>query len=507
MTLKKHISSILLLFIPFLALSFMVYLSYDDAVLKPTSYVRIAISSVISIYFYHLILFLIKSRILRCISVVTLSFFYTLLFSSYVKYGSFSVGMIASIWETNINESFEFFNSHSFVVEMMFFIIISSPFIIIIFKIEDFLDNKRIYLCSSVIVIIVSLISFVRYLYAPAYEIKGFERFAEIFGGIPKMLSLAVQTKELLDSESIPITSKWNLIEGADDSYNYVIIVGESVQQKRFSESINKIDSEKVNGWKIYTNAIAPATQTRYSVPRLLSLNNIDNLYYGLNIIDLAKESGLKTHWYSNQARVGEDDTPVTRIAMRADQYNFHNLDYSLTKNDFVLIDDLSQGLEQQPNGNLFILHMIGSHFDFCYRVGLLRATPDLQSKCYDKTILELVSFINKVKETVSHDKYKIIYVSDHGLTSIDEPPFLTHGVGKQFSTDAVNTPLIFIESATERHSVEYDNKEYFLRDLPHTLGAWLNVSAKELNSDAEIDSVVNQDRFVIDSGDIRFLQ
>ncbi|MFL0979378.1 hypothetical protein ACJO1P_28555, partial [Vibrio parahaemolyticus] len=94
---------------------------------------------------------------------------------------------------------------------------------------------------------------------------------------------------------------------------------------------------------------------------RLLSLNDIDNLDYGVNDIDLAKESGLKTHWYSNQARVGEHDTPITRLAMRADEYYFHSLDYTLARNDFVLIDEMSEGLNQQPKGNLFILHMIGS--------------------------------------------------------------------------------------------------------------------------------------------------
>lgn len=359
---------------------------------------------------------------------------------------------------------------------------------------------------SSIIAVISFMVVFVKYVHSPVYEVKGFTNLANELDGVPRFLSQAIKTKELLESESTPITSEWNLIEDADDSYNYVIIVGESVQQKRFSTSISKVESEKIKGWKMYTNAIAPATQTRYSVPRLLSLNDIDNINYGLNVIDLAKESGLKTHWYSNQARVGEHDTPITRLAMRADEYHFHNLDYSLAKNDFVLIDDLSKGLKQQPKGNLFILHMIGSHSDFCYRIGLFKANPELQSECYDKTMLELVSFINQVKSTVSHDKYKIIYVSDHGLTSVDEPPFLTHGVGKVFSYDAVNTPLIFMSSNSEGSEAEYDEKEFFLRDLPHTLGSWFDASAKELNVDKEIDRITTQDRFVIDSGSVRML-
>ena len=508
MTFKKYIYSILLLFIPFLALSYMLYLGYPEHVtLKPTSYVGIVIKSVICIYFYHLILFLINSKILRCISVVALSVFYTFYFSFLLKYGGISVGIIASIWDSNINESLEFLNSHSFVVEMIFFILISSPFLIIAFKIEDVLDNKRIYQLSSVIVLIAFLVVFVQYMYSPTYERKGFERLAERFDGIPKMLYLVIETKELIESESVPITSKWHLIEGADDSYNYVIIIGESVQQKRFSTSISKVEGEKIKGWKMYTNAIAPATQTRYSVPRLLSLNDIDNLDYGLNVIDLAKESGIKTHWYSNQARVGEYDTPVTRLAMRADEYYFHNLDYSLARNDFVLIDDLSEGLKQQPKGNLFILHMIGSHSDFCYRIGFFNADPELQSECYDKTMLELISFINQVRNVVSHDKYKIIYVSDHGLTSMDEAPFLTHGVGTMFSFDAVNTPLIFMDSNSEGKEAKFDDKEFFLRDLPHTVVPWFGANAKELNADKEIGSITYQDRFIIDSGRVKVLK
>lgn len=508
MTLKKYIYLAFLLLVLFLSFSSLKFYSYHGHLssLVFKNYVKISIISVICIYTFHTVLFLIKKSFFRVISVFVLSLFYTSYFAILFKYGAVSTGVIASIWNSNLNESLEFFNSHSFTVEAIFFIFTMSPFLIIVFNFKEFIDSNRVYFLSSIIAVISFMVVFVKYVHSPVYEVKGFTNLANELDGVPRFLSQAIKTKELLESESTPITSEWNLIEDADDSYNYVIIVGESVQQKRFSTSISKVESEKIKGWKMYTNAIAPATQTRYSVPRLLSLNDIDNINYGLNVIDLAKESGLKTHWYSNQARVGEHDTPITRLAMRADEYHFHNLDYSLAKNDFVLIDDLSKGLKQQPKGNLFILHMIGSHSDFCYRIGLFKANPELQSECYDKTMLELVSFINQVKSTVSHDKYKIIYVSDHGLTSVDEPPFLTHGVGKVFSYDAVNTPLIFMSSNSEGSEAEYDEKEFFLRDLPHTLGSWFDASAKELNVDKEIDRITTQDRFVIDSGSVRML-
>lgn len=57
------------------------------------------------------------------------------------------------------------------------------------------------------------------------------------------------------------------------------------------------------------------------------------------------------------------------------------------------------------------------------------------------------------------HDKtYRIIYFSDHGLMSVNVPPYLIHGTGSHFSRQAVEVPFIAMSNdpqETKIHSVK----------------------------------------------------
>ncbi|UKA26088.1 hypothetical protein IHC93_04330 [Photobacterium damselae subsp. damselae] len=101
---------------------------------------------------------------------------------------------------------------------------------------------------------------------------------------------------------------------------------------------------KKYIGWTFISNAISPATNTRESVPRILSLNNYEKINENLNLIDLANKTGLKTYWFSNQGFMGKFDTPISKIAKRSQHVIFHNKgDYQSAGSDDRLLEDLKR--------------------------------------------------------------------------------------------------------------------------------------------------------------------
>nr|WP_241909928.1 sulfatase-like hydrolase/transferase [Vibrio splendidus] len=77
------------------------------------------------------------------------------------------------------------------------------------------------------------------------------------------------------------------------------------------------------------------------------------------------------------------------------------------------------------------------------------------------------------------HDKtYRIIYFSDHGLMSVNVPPYLIHGTGSHFSRQAVEVPFIAMSNdpqETKIHSVKYN-----LRDFSDTFTQWVGIYSEQ---------------------------
>lgn len=72
------------------------------------------------------------------------------------------------------------------------------------------------------------------------------------------------------------------------------------------------------------------------------------------------------------------------------------------------------------PSPNLFVLHLMGSHPDFCNR---LENSPKINLinkdiSCYLETYKQTDFFISKiVDELKQYGSYSVIYFSDHGLS------------------------------------------------------------------------------------------
>ncbi|UJF17881.1 phosphoethanolamine transferase [Vibrio sp. SS-MA-C1-2] len=302
---------------------------------------------------------------------------------------------------------------------------------------------------------------------------------------------------QLKKEENQPIHSEWTNVKADKTTlnYNYVVIVGESAPRKSFSY-YQGADLSSYKGWQFISDAISPATNTRESIPRILSVNHRDNINTNLNLIDLANQAGLKTAWFSNQGFIGKYDTPISVLAKRANQVVFHNKGSFLTAgSDDKLLVDLKNTLTDGKTGHLVFLHTMGSHPSFCKRTKFYKThIQDFNSKdersCFKDAIYNTELYIAEVNTIMkkSNKPYKIVYFSDHGLTDVNYSPYKVHGVGRLFSLDAIHIPLIFIDSES-KHTGQLVNKTYYMRDFVDSFFDWTRIKADQIDESKSVMS------------------
>lgn len=463
--------------------------------------IGVLLKASISTLFIFILSSVFTSKYLNLLLFIIISIISSVILFVKIQYGSFELGSYISIMETNTKETIELFYSIDIPL-VVFLQLIITP--LILFRLNQILGGFKIKL-----VIITSLILLISlsssqakhnsiFSVSPTGEVVlvPMSRAYYILFNMPllKPIALSQSYSKLKKIENSPIKVEWEnvIVSNSSNKKNYVVIIGESVQKSSlFSYGYHRKTTKplnETNGMTLISDPIAPAPQTGMALSRILAINNKLNINNNLNIIDLANISGFNTFWFSNQGQIGIYDSPITNIAKRTDLTIFHNKSYEQANSDFVLIEDLEAHLDGNSN-NVYFLHMIGSHFDFCERTKNTIKLEDAyreqlkdDQNCYDDTILNTSIFINKVVsllESTSLD-YEIIYFSDHGLVDIERKPYKSHGVGSLFQRKALEVPLIFISSS--KTSSDMQNTTYFMRDFPHTFAEWLGVTATQID-------------------------
>lgn len=165
----------------------------------------------------------------------------------------------------------------------------------------------------------------------------------------------------------------------------YVLVIGESLCRDNMGVYNHSIDNTpflsalaKQDNTILFNNAYSSFVNTVPSVTASFSQGNIHTgltFPQGENLISMAKKSGIKTHWISNQVKNGNADTPIGAISSLADN-SFFTTNYVFDgsysqKPDMVLIphlEKLSQELDSSQN-NFVIVHIMGNHSPYYNRV------------------------------------------------------------------------------------------------------------------------------------------
>lgn len=285
----------------------------------------------------------------------------------------------------------------------------------------------------------------------------------------------------------------WQIQAATPKYQNYVLIVGESMRADYTSAYGYPLDTTpflRQTKGVIFDNYISAGSRT---VPALWR-----ELYYQMrgndNIISLAKQAKFETFWLSNQGAKGIFDNVAAYLGKQADQSFFtKKFSFNLHKklSDMALLTPF-QAVLNQPNSKkqprLFVLHLMGSHQNFCDRVAE-RTLPETRiiSKsmtCYleslkqtDEQIRQIVQMLKNKGET-----YSLIYFSDHGL-SRPKTGDLTLVHGEQFKQN-YRVPFIKISSDdTARTHIQTARSGF---RLMAGLANWLGIDEPQLLADGQ---------------------
>ena len=298
---------------------------------------------------------------------------------------------------------------------------------------------------------------------------------------------------------------------------NIVLIIGESLTKDRMSlfNLRNKTTNPKLSKRELikfsnsYANHVWTVKALSFALTEASQYNSID--YYNANtIIDVAKKSGLKTHWYSNQATKGRMNAMITVIADSAENTKFtDDLAVGLSSQyDSKLLEMVQRDIEvknlSSNDSNLIVFHLIGNHFLYCKRfpsdfMPEMKATN--HQECYDKSVLYNDVIVDQIIDQL--DKFSgdtplsVFYFSDHGVL-FDEKSDLGESkrMVSNFKRPMAEIPMIFWSNKSYRenypniiNNLSRNSDKTFTNDLIFNLMAGLlNVgygdSAFDLTSD-----------------------
>ncbi len=250
-----------------------------------------------------------------------------------------------------------------------------------------------------------------------------------------------------------------------------VIIMGESANKNQmgiygYKNSTTPFLSDllqQANSFK-FDNVIAPTNQTRYSIPIALTDATVEHFYDFItsqSIISDFKEYGYKTYWLSNQYAMGAHDTYVSSIADEADYVKIENYiddDGKEAGFDMILLDRLNQINIDSNDKELYVFHLLGSHFQYAKRYPSTTAlfpNPENIIEEYDNTIFYTDYVINKIYDKFKDTKLLFIYLSDHA--EVVNMKKYGHGYSPSYQ-DEYDIPLII-------HSSEYNKKLLKIKD------------------------------------------
>jgi heptose-I-phosphate ethanolaminephosphotransferase len=247
----------------------------------------------------------------------------------------------------------------------------------------------------------------------PLKTVKYFFKTAKINNAILNR-AITLQNYDLITkNQPLGFYDNVIIIQGESANKNYMGIYNSSFKTTPFLQSLI---SEK-NFYCL--NTISASNQTRYSVPTAFTDASVENWYDGyskkLSLISDFKENRYKTYWLSTQGQRGLHEDSITSIANEADIKKFF---YSDAKKDFAVVDYLNEISNQLNTKELFVFHIMGSHFnyeerypkDFSPKSSTFKEKYENSIRYTDLIIEKIVNYFHK-----RGDSFLVIYFSDHG--------------------------------------------------------------------------------------------
>lgn len=400
--------------------------------------------------------------------------------------GHMSLGIIASMFQSNSNEAFEFLS----VVDPQYIIFAILLFLATFFYIF-FFDTTTQGNYRKLILALILLVNGI-----------------SIFWIQTALATVKYKQEEAKLLEDNTQIVDWKIQSVQPQYDNQIIIIGESVQRDHMSLYGAKEDTTPFLSkmpLQVVEHYIATAPNTVTSLTRTLALMDKNrDPQIAMNVVTLAKQAGYNTMWISNQGFMGKNDTAISKIAIHADHQFFLKSGNYMSSNidDDQLVDILQTQLKKYPNQkNVIFIHMMGSHPDACERLfesPRLYASKPERINCYLSSINKLDHFVEKIYTNLKADQrsFSINYFSDHGMT-VDED---SYHVDNEFK-DNYQVPF-FVLTSDAKAKNDYA-KTVSAYDYMNIYAGLLGIKTPLLDQNRNLDQIPdNQNVMVFDWDD-----
>lgn len=467
--------------------------------------------AIISIYIFYYLIYAQAEKLFN-----GLIWFVTLTLSIYYpiacQYGEPNTAIIAALFETNPSESWEFIKSFKYKWSDFQLPLIFALFGYIVLRLKKIhqkgSDNKRVLHTALWIIFLFSAIwEPVQFIYEQSRKgndiIKEDRRWTLLSKSPVNLFSFYVniydsiidyfyEKQELENAAKQP--SPWRVKTITPKYQNYVLIIGESARLDHLSAYGFSLPTSPflatTNGY-INSGYVSAAPGTYHSLLYTLYFKekNSDKINYSYHIINLAKSAGFRTVWLSNQGSIGTYDTLASRIGKAADMAEFiKKYSYRVgNESDDKLVDLLKNQLaEPSDKPTLFVLHLMGSHQNYCDRVDNKPVFDYINKSlsCYTSSILKTDQLLENVVKQLTDKKqpYSLIYFSDHGLAYSNKE-----------SKDTEKITLDYDEKFKENYRVPFakissDDQQRIVVNTPRSamrfiegFAQWLGIETEEL--------------------------
>lgn len=435
---------------------------------------------------------------------------------------NFNKSIMMLVYNTNYNEAIELIRPYIFIISLAF--ICAVVLLLIIFKsIPASIkakDSFHISVISFAFFLVIPLVSFNRgnyirnmkatiYSYYPFYLFYYGYRF---YNNLQKVEHYADNVKDFhfhaYKKDRLRQREAYIFVIGETSRYDHWGINGYNRNTSPYlSKESSLLSFKDVSTAGGFTEISVPMIITRAtpSHPKLK--------WKEKSIVTVFHEAGFKTYWITDQVENGE----IMAHANEADKLIILQCSVYSTSNlhrDMELIDSLRKYIKSGPDKMFFVLHTLGSHFNYNERYpaqfnafkpsgkGKIISPTNIHNKAmlinaYDNSILYTDAVLHRIISILSKNNIVgvMLYVSDHGENLLDDNRHLSLHAPNGLSSYIAHVPLFIY--TTNAYNKIYTNKIISLKshidskissvDMFSTLCGIANITFPNLDSTRDI--------------------
>lgn len=383
------------------------------------------------------------------------------------------------IYQTNLSETMEYITSLGAVQWLMAFCVFVLLVILVKYNCSasDFIGSCKFSKYKTVALVIVTGVTG----YYSLFSLLPRTHVISLFRATDHYFASVKQYQEYHDK--IFDSLKVSLNNPSDAKGTIVLVIGESATRnymKAFNETNDEttpwLSSVKDNkDFFLVKNSYSCAWNTVPALEHALTEANYYNdkeFNKSASIVDIARKSGYKTYWFSNQGKIGFHDTPITLVAETSDVSRFD----SYSPYDEGLLPHLK--LVNGNENNFVVLHIMGSHIDYNNRYPKeyqIWTDPDHTGRVadYKNSLVYTDKFLKDVFEySKEHLNLKaFIYFSDHGTDpNRTRDPDETRFIGLRVPMFVYLSPEYQVNHSEVVLGLKGNKEQFFSNDLAYDL-------------------------------------